>query len=388
MYSENDKKFAAEFLEKVAKKLTAIAPKVGADFPDTDRKTGEWMIKDCNPLAWTAGYWPGMMWLMYLKTNDEMFRKIAEECEEKMDIGFTEGWRQLHHDVGFMWYLTSVANYKITGNEMSRIRASHAASILASRFNPTANAIKAWPYGSRLIAIIDCMMNIPILEWASKYGTEPDPRFADIARTHADTVIDTFIRPDGSVHHMVHFDAETGEVIGNPAGQGYVSGSSWSRGQSWAVYGFAAAYLNSGKQEYLDAAKRVAHYFIASVEPGKLPLLDFRQPAEPVFYDSSAAAITACGLIEIAKCVPEYEAPMYERAAISLLRACEEHCNWDEDICWILGDGSLLYDDAPNSPSIHRPWIWSDYYLLEALMKLWGNDGKFIVHDEEIKEEK
>ena len=33
MYSENDKKFAAEFLEKVTKKLTAIAPKIGADFP-------------------------------------------------------------------------------------------------------------------------------------------------------------------------------------------------------------------------------------------------------------------------------------------------------------------------------------------------------------------
>ena len=387
MYSENDKKFAAELLEKVTKKLTAIAPKIGAEFPDTDRKTGEFMEKG-SPLAWTAGYWPGMMWLMYIKTGDEMFRKIAEECEEKMDIGFGASFKNLFHDVGFMWELTSVANYKLTGNEMSRIRASHAASVLASRYNPTAEAIKAWPWSNRLWAIIDCMMNIPILEWASKYGTEPDPRFADIARRHADTVIKNFIRPDGSVHHIVHFDTETGEVIAIPQGQGYASGSSWSRGQAWAVYGFVAAYLNSGKEEYLDVAKRVAHYFMSNVEPGVLPLLDFRQPPEPVFYDSSAAVITACGLIEIAKVVPEFEAPMYERAAMQLLRSCEEHCNWDEDTLWILEDGSLLYDAAPNSPSIHRPWTWSDYYLVEALMKLHGNDGKFIIHDEEIKEEK
>ncbi len=73
---------------------------------------------------------------------------------------------------------------------------------------------------------------------------------------------------------------------------------------------------------------------------------------------------------------------MYERAAISLLRACEEHCNFDEDVCWILADGSGSY-----SNNRHVPYVFSDYYLLEALMKLWGNDGKFIIHDEEIKEE-
>ena len=381
MYSENDKKFAAEFLEKVTKKLTAIAPKIGADFPHTD-PNGNYNTKDQDPLDWKAGYWPGMMWLMYLKSGNEMFRKIAEECEEKMDVGFGPRFKDLHHDVGFMWELTSVANYKITGNEMSKIRASHAASVLASRFNPNASVIKAWPWGNNLWAIIDCLMNIPILEWASKYGTEPDPRFAAIARTHTDTVLRTFLRPDGSVHHIVHYDTETGEIIGYPAGQGYASGSSWSRGQSWAVYGLAAAHINSGKKEYLDAAKRVAHYFITNVEPGKLPLLDFRQPVEPVWYDSSAAAITACGLIEIAKCVDEFEAPMYERAAISLLKACEEHCNWDEDTMWILGDGSGSY-----GKNVHVPYSFSDYYLTEALMKLYGNDGKFITHDEEIKEE-
>ena len=380
MYSENDKKFAAEFLEKVTKKLTAIAPKIGADFPYTDRDGN--YVTTGSPIAWTAGYWPGMMWLMYIKTGDEMFRKIAEECEEKMDIGLGEKYYTLHHDVGFMWSLSAVASYKLTGNRQSQIRATHAAAILASRFNPCAKFIRAWegPPASR--AIIDCIMNIPILEWASKFGTEPGPRFAHVARAHADTVLRAFLRADGSVNHFVHFDTVTGEVLETPGGQGYESGSSWSRGQSWAVYGLVAAYINSGKQEYLDAAKNVAHYFMANVEPGKLPLLDFRAPAEPVYYDSSAAAITACGLIEIAKCVPEFESPIYERAAISLLRTCVEHCNWDEDTMWILADGSGAY-----SGNIHKPFIFGDYYLVEALMKLYGNDGKFITHDEEVPEE-
>lgn len=376
MYHEDDKRFAAELLEKLAKKLTAIAPKVGADFPYT--KDGEFIAKNGSPAAWTAGYWPGMMWLMYIKTGDEMFRKIAEECEEKMDVVF-DRFTPLHHDVGFMWELTSVANYKLTGNERSRVRASHAAAILASRYNPTARSIRAWPWGPAHMAIVDCMMNIPILEWATKYGTEQDSRFADIARIHADTVIDTFIREDGSVNHIVNYDRVTGEVTETPAGQGYASGSSWSRGQSWAIYGFIAAYKNAGKKEYLDAAKRVANYFIANVEPGKLPLLDFRAPAEPVYYDASAAAITACGLIEIASAVDEVEAPMYERAAMSLLRSLENSCNFDEDALYLLENSSGSYS---STNGIHRPWIFGDYYLLEALMKLYGNDGKFIIHND------
>ncbi len=377
MYSENDKKFAAELLEKLTKKLIAIAPKIGADFPYTD-KDGNFQVKDGSPVNWTAGYWPGMMWLMYIKTGDEMFRKIAEECEEKMDVVFDK-FTGLHHDVGFMWELTSVANYKLTGNERSRVRASHAAAVLASRYNPTSKSIRAWPWGPNNMAIVDCMMNIPILEWAAKYGTEADSRYSDIARIHADTVIDTFIREDGSVNHIVNYDRVTGEVTETPGGQGYASGSSWSRGQAWAVYGFAAAYKNAGKKEYLDAAKRVANYFIANVEPGKLPLLDFRAPAEPVYYDASAAAITACGLIEIASVVDEFEAPMYERAAISLLRATEDSCNFDEDVMYLLDNSSGSYD---NKIGIHRPWIFGDYYLVEALMKLYGNDGKFIIHND------
>lgn len=384
MLTEKDKQFAAEFLEKVAKKISIMAPQIGANFPWTDGTTGEWLPhgERFSITNWTAGYWPGIMWLMYIKTGDEMYRKFAEECEEKMDVCFFERFTELHHDVGFMWSLTSVANYKITGSEMARKRALWAANYLAARYNPNTGTIRAWPrtWCGPYYAIVDCMLNIPLLEWAARYSIEPDVRFSNIARAHADRVIETFIRPDGSSNHIVEYDPETGEVLSTPAGQGYASGSSWSRGQSWALYGFILAYLNSGKQEYLDTAKRVAHYFIANVEHGKLPLLDFRAPREPVYYDASAAAIAACGLLEIAKVVPDYESDMYDRTAIEFLRTLEKDCNFNEDELVLLNTSSGSYD---NKKSIHRPYNFADYYLMEALMKIYGNDGKFVIHGEE-----
>jgi unsaturated chondroitin disaccharide hydrolase len=381
MLRENDKQFAAEFLERVAKKVSIMAPQIGGNFPYTDNNTGQWRPKGegVSVFTWTNGYWPGMMWLMYIKTGDETYRNFAEECEEKLDEAF-DRFTGLHHDVGFMWELTSVANYKITENPRSRARALHAATILAGRFNPAGKFIRAWNWTSapKGYAIIDSVMNIPILEWAAKDSTEPDPRFSHIARMHADTLMNAFVRPDGSVHHIVDFDPDTGEVVKIPRGQGYAPGSSWSRGQAWAVYGFVTAYLNAGKQEYLDTAKRVAHYFISNMKPGELPLLDFRAPKEPVYYDASAAAITACGLIEIARAVDETESDIYYDAAMDLLRVLDKNCNYNEDELVLLENNSGSYH---GKESIHRPYIFGDYYLLEALMKLYGNDGKFIIHN-------
>jgi len=377
VFSDNDKAFAGEFLEKVVRKISVMAPQIGGNFPTTNSNTGLWdpYGKTADISSWTTAFWPGMMWLMYLKTGDAMYKEYAEECERKLDEAF-DIFTYIHHDVGFMWSLSAVADYKITGNEKSKARAMHAATILAGRFNHVAKYIRAWDHSSEKWAIIDCMMNIPLLSFATKI--QGDPRFRQIAEAHADTVAKTFIRPDGSSNHIVEFDPETGEVLATPRGQGYDSGSSWSRGQAWAIYGFILAYLNMGKQEYLDIAKKVAHYFISNLEEGKLPRVDFRAPEEPVYYDSSAASIATCGLIEIAKAVPENEAKLYENAAIKLLRVLDENCNYNENELRLLENGSSAYH-KPNG--MHMPWIFGDYYLLEALMKLDGNDGRFTVHN-------
>ena len=98
--------------------------------------------------------------------------------------------------------------------------------------------------------------------------------------------------------------------------------------------------------------------------------MDFRAPEEPKYYDSTAGAIAACGLIEIAKNVSEYEKNMYLTAAINLLKSLEENfCNWEENEDSILQMGTEMYTNG-----IHMPIIYGDYFSTEAILKLKGSD--------------
>lgn len=280
----------------------------------------------------------------------------------------------LHHDVGFMWRPTSVATYIMTGNQKSRKRAMMAANLLAGRYNPVGEFIRAWNdfdpnNDTRGWAIIDCMMNLPILYWASEENN--DPRFKEIAIKHADTTMNTFIRPDGSVNHIVEFDPVEGGVVRSYGGQGYGKGSSWSRGQSWGLYGFIISYIHTGKQEYLDTAKRIAHYFISCVCDDYTPRVDFRAPKEPYYIDTTASAIAACGLIEIAKHVGEYEKDIYINAALNLLKVLDEkYVDWSDETDNLLTMCSASYHDENHHFSI----IYGDSYFMEAMFKFRGND--------------
>ena len=182
-----------------------------------------------------------------------------------------------------------------------------------------------------------------------------------------------FVRPDGSTNHIVIFDPATGEVLDNPTGQGYASGSCWSRGNSWALYGFALCYINTGNPEYLETAKKVAHYFLANIDDSGVPKCDFRQPENPDYRDTSAAACAACGLIEIAKVVPEYEKELYINGAIKLLKGIEANCDFTLDNQSIVQNASCAY----HTEGQNIPIIYGDYYLMEALLKLKGNDLLF-----------
>ena len=161
------------------------------------------------------------MWLMYQDTGENMYLDIARQSELKMEKCF-EDYYGLHHDVGFMFVPTAVADYRLTGNENSRKIGMHAANLLAGRFNPVGKFIRAWndlADDTRGWAIIDCMINLSLLYWASEESK--DPRFKQIAMLHADTVMEHFVRPDGSVNHIVEFNPDTGAVIRSLGGQGY-----------------------------------------------------------------------------------------------------------------------------------------------------------------------
>lgn len=324
--------------------------------------------------AWTNGFMPGIMWMLYAATGEEGFRETAENAEIKLDEAMAD-YNSLHHDVGFMWHISAGANYRLTKNEKSKNRNLHAASVLASRYNVEGKFFKAWnewgEHPHHGWVIVDSMMNLPLLYWAERETN--NIAFKQIAMNHADTLLKNHIRPDGSVYHIVNYDYHTGEFLGAaPHTQGYEPvNSSWSRGQAWAIYGFVLSYIHTGEIRYLNAAKNVAHYFIAAIcTDDYVPKCDFRSPEEPVLYDTSAGAITACGLIEIAKAVPDYEKKMYFDAAIKILKALtEKHCDWSETEESILQNSMAYYKHGQ-----HRAWIYGEYYLVEAFYKLKGFD--------------
>lgn len=324
---------------------------------------------------WTNGFWAGFMWLLYVGTKNEQYRQIAENAEKLLDGAFLEH-DKLHHDVGFMWDISSGVNYRLFGGKASKTRVSYAADLLASRYNPDGQFIRSWNGDNRGWVIIDSMMNIPLLYWASE--EYDDPRFRAVAVNHAETVMKNHIRPDGTSHHIVKLDEETGEFIEAYGGQGYELGSSWTRGQAWAVYGFVLSYIHTGRQDFLDTAKKVAHSFIANaaVCDWVIPI-DFRQPEEPKYIDTTAAAIAACGLIEIAKNEGEREKKLYLQAAVNMLKKLDEsYCDYGTKEQSLLQMGSEAYDlERPNR--IHMPIIYGDYFFTEAIYKLKGFDMLF-----------
>ena len=146
----------------------------------------------------------------------------------------------------------------IRDSERSLARGLHAAHLLAGRYNPRGKFIRSWNRDRAGWVIVDSMMNVPLLYWAE--DVIDDPRFKYIAMDHVDTVMNNTVRQDGSCNHIIVLDPTNGELLETPGGQGYASGSSWSRGQAWAIYGFALSYLHTDKKEYLDTAKKAVSY--------------------------------------------------------------------------------------------------------------------------------
>ena len=321
---------------------------------------------------WTGGFWPGLMWQLYKATGEAVYRDEALRVEALLTDEFRR-FDLLNHDVGFMYLLSCGAHYRMTGDAQALSDTLHAATLLAGRFNP-AGFIRAWPGKDRTgYAIIDCMMNLSLLYYAGELTG--DPRFAKIARIHADTTIREFLREDGSSCHIVIFDSETGKALARPAGQGYCEGSSWSRGQAWALYGFTLSAINTGEQRYLDVARRCAGYFISHIREDGLTDSDFCQPADEERIDNIAGACAACGLLELANLTEGEESSLYRGAAMKLLRALDELCaDWSDDAPGILQKCTASYHD--DGAGRHVNILYGDYFFVEALCKLRGTDAK------------
>ncbi len=314
---------------------------------------------------WTSSFFTGMALLAWQELEDEYFLeqtiRLAPTYREKVFTRFLD----THHDLGFLYTLYSVALFKLTGDPAQRETGLRAADLLYQRFNATGGFIRAWGRMDTTeqdnLAIIDCMMNLPLLYWAAQ--ETGDQKYHAAAVRQADTTLKCFIRADDSVFHAYRFDLKTGEPLGGDNYCGFSTDSHWARGTAWAIYGFAMSHRYTGDRKYLDAALRLAQKFLALLDAEVVPVWDFRLPAgaKPV-RDASAAAVAVCGFQELEK-LGAADAAIRKAKEALLDRICrDDYLNFDDNCRGVLRYGIGIGDIIGYSS-------WGDYYLMEALAR-------------------
>lgn len=326
---------------------------------------------------WTNGFWTGELWLAYECTGKKELAEAALKQTESFRFRMEHQIETDTHDLGFLYSPSCVAAYKLMKEERAKETAVMAADKLLERFHEKGQFLQAWgkldePENYRLI--IDCLLNLPLLYWASE--VTGNPVYAERARAHIHTALKVLIRPDYSTYHTFYFDPETGKPLRGVTHQGYSADSAWSRGQAWGIYGIALSYRYTKDQSYVKLFEHVANYFISHLPENLIPYWDFvftDGSGEP--RDSSAAAIAACGMLEMAKYLPKEQAEYYTGIAGRLMKALYDTCavKSPEE-----SDGQLLhgvygrktpYNDCIDH-GIDECNLWGDYYYLEGLVRL------------------
>lgn len=331
----------------------------------------------CDNDQWTCGFWPGEVWLSYERTGDEAFKKTAMTLVASFDHRIRHKIEVDHHDMGFLYSPSCVAAYKLTGDAAARDAAILAADQLISRFQPKGQFIQAWgemgaPENYRYI--IDCLLNLPLLYWASE--VTGDPHYRDIAVAHTRTSVQNLVRPDHSTYHTFFFDPGTGAPLRGATRQGYRDGSAWARGQAWGVYGMALSYRYTGDEACIRLFRQVTDYFLEHLPADGVPYwdLEFTSGDEP--RDSSASAIAACGMLEMAPHLPAEEAARYTAEARRLAAALVDTCAVTDPA---VSNGLLLhgvyarcspYNPIPRDRGVDECNTWGDYFYMELLTRL------------------
>lgn len=332
---------------------------------------------------WTTGFWTGEIWLAYEYTREKQ-PQVAEKLKEAGEIQINSFLERIdkkievdHHDMGFLYSPSCVAGYKLIGSRKGREAAIKAADQLITRYHPVGEFIQAWgamdaPDNYRLI--IDCLLNLPLLYWASE--ETGDSKYRDIAEKHIHTAIKNVIREDYSTWHTFFFNMETGEPDHGATCQGYRDGSAWARGQAWGIYGCALAYKYTGRKEYIDIFKKVTQYYLEHLPKDMVPFWDLEfTDGDDQPRDSSSASIAACGMLEMIKYMDKEDVHVYRKYAMQILKSVyDNYAVKDQQ----QSNGLVLHSTYSN----HSPYntcehngvdecnSWGDYFYMEALTRL------------------
>jgi hypothetical protein len=322
-----------------------------------------------NSAWWCSGFVPGTLWYLYEYCKSDALLDYARNYTARVE---KEKDNKGTHDLGFMLYCSFGNGYRLTGDTAYRRIMLIGAESLASRFNPTVGCIQSWGASRRwqFPVIIDNMMNLEFLFWASKVSG--DPKYRDICITHANTTIRDFFRPDYSTYHVVSYDPGSGQVEVKNTHQGYSDDSAWARGQTWGFYGFVVMYRETQDTKYLEQAKNIAAFMMnhPNMPEDKIPYWDFDAPNIPnALRDASAGAIMASALIELSGYVDAALAKKYLDVAETQIRTLSSPEYFAEKGAY--GNFILKHGvgHIPGNSEIDVPLTYGDYYYIEALLR-------------------
>lgn len=343
----------------------------GDAFPMPSSQGG--VYKAMDNTEWTNGFWTGMLWLAYELSGAARYRDAALAHVRSFHARQAERINVNHHDLGFLYSLSCVAGHRLTGEPLAAEAALGAARLLLQRYLPGAGIIQAWGELSdpaqRGRMIIDCNLNLPLLYWASDYTG--DPAFRAAADRHIEAAARHIVRADGSTFHTFFFDPASGAPLHGKTHQGHADDSCWARGQAWGISGFPLVYRHNGDARLIDLAKVLSNYYLNRLPADGICHWDLVFTSGPEPRDSSAAAIAACGLLELARQLPLAD-PLratYQRAAAGMVRTLAADY---ADTSGTPGAGLLKHAvyHKPNGVGVDEACIWGDYFYLEALVRL------------------
>lgn len=358
-----------------------------SQFPRTTNKDGS--VKSTDVWDWTGGFFPGGLWYIYEYTQKPEWKAAATKWTEALEKG---QFLTQHHDVGFVMYC-SYGNALRFEKDPEKIEKYHkiliqSAESALTRFDPKVGLIKSWNAKKswdnkttwQYPVIIDNMMNLEMLCYVSKLTG--NPKYKDVAISHALNTMKNHFRPDFSTYHVVDYDAN-GNVVHQQTNQGYADNSTWSRGQGWAIYGFTMMYRETKDKRFLAAAEKAADFYLnhPNLPKDKIPYWDFNvnqagyQPdwaydAKKLNYiprDASAGSLTASALLELSTF--SAKGPQYFKQAeqmLTSLSAPDYLAKPGTNAGFILKHsvGSL-----PHNSEVDVPLVYADYYFLEALLR-------------------
>lgn len=357
----------AFILKKIDENLEAFTYK----FPASASKNN--IYPAIENTDWTSSFWTGMLWLAFEITGDEKYKKVLDVHMDSFKKRIDEKISTDHHDLGFLYTLSAVASYKLTGSEREKETALNAAETLITRYHVKAGIIQAWGNlndpNQRGRMIIDCCMNLPLLYWASE--VTGDKKYYNMAYNHASQAAKYIVREDASTYHTFYMDVETGEPKGGKTHQGYSDDSCWARGQAWGIYGFPLSYIYTRDWNFIELTKKLTNYFLNRLPEDFVCYWDLIFEEGDEERDSSSAAIAACGLLEMVKILPLTDEcrAIYGNAAIQMIKALAEKYTTKNNP---ESNGILLHAvyGKPNGNGIDECCIWGDYYYFEALVRL------------------